>query len=132
MAVEAAHGVEAGPTEAMRRDRSLQVGAAAAVVAQAAAAAVDEAEPTWFDTYIRVSGALTNLFPVWTVVFTLWALKDPSAFAWLTTKYFTAGLAILMLSMGITLAPKDFQRVATRPNAVLLNFALCYGTAASV
>jgi len=29
--------------------------------------------------------------------------------------------------MGITLAPKDFQRVATRPNAVLLNFALCYG-----
>merc|ERR1712094_54952 len=28
---------------------------------------------------------------------------------------------------GITLAPKDFQRVATRPNAVLLNFALCYG-----
>ena len=101
----------------------------AAVVAQAAAAAVDEAEPTWFDTYIRVAGALTNLFPVWTVVFTLWALKDPSAFAWLTTKYFTAGLAILMLSMGITLAPKDFQRVATRPNAVLLNFALCYGTA---
>jgi predicted Na+-dependent transporter len=37
-----------------------------------------------------------------------------------------------MLSMGITLAPKDFQRVATRPNAVLLNFALCYGTAVSV
>ena len=32
-----------------------------------------------------------------------------------------------MLSMGITLSPKDFARVATRPNAVLLNFALCYG-----
>ena len=104
----------------------------AAVVAQAAATAIEDSEPTWFDTYTKVSGALTNLFPVWTVVFTLWALKDPSAFAWLTTKYFTAGLAILMLSMGITLAPKDFQRVATRPNAVLLNFALCYGTAASV
>ena len=104
----------------------------AEVVAQAAATAIEDTEPTWFDTYTKVSGALTNLFPVWTVVFTLWALKDPSAFAWLTTKYFTAGLAILMLSMGITLAPKDFQRVATRPNAVLLNFALCYGTAASV
>jgi len=85
------------------------------------------AKPTLFETYIKVSGALTNLFPVWTVLFTVWALKDPSAFAWLTTKYFTAGLAILMLSMGITLAPKDFKRVATRPNAVLLNFALCYG-----
>ena len=104
----------------------------AEVVAQAAATAIEDTEPTWFDTYTKVSGALTNLFPVWTVVFTLWALKDPSAFAWLTTKYFTAGLAILMLSMGITLAPKDFQRVVTRPNAVLLNFALCYGTAASV
>ena len=104
----------------------------AEVVAQAAATAIEDSEPTWFDTYTKVSGALTNLFPVWTVVFTLWALKDPSAFAWLTTKYFTAGLAILMLSMGITLAPKDFQRVATRPNAVLLNFALCYGTAARV
>merc|ERR1711943_24263 len=99
----------------------------AEVVAKAAATAIEDSEPTWFDTYTKVSGALTNLFPVWTVVFTLWALKDPSAFAWLTTKYFTAGLAILMLSMGITLAPKDFQRVATRPNAVLLNFALCYG-----
>ena len=124
-----------GVAQKLRRSVKLQAKVEkprAAVVAQAAAAAVDETEPTWFDTYIRVSGALTNLFPVWTVVFTLWALKDPSAFAWLTTKYFTAGLAILMLSMGITLAPKDFQRVATRPNAVLLNFALCYGTAASV
>ena len=124
-----------GVAQKLRRSVKLQAKVEkprAAVVAQAAAAAVDESEPTWFDTYIRVSGALTNLFPVWTVVFTLWALKDPSAFAWLTTKYFTAGLAILMLSMGITLAPKDFQRVATRPNAVLLNFALCYGTAASV
>ena len=121
-----------GVAQKLRRSVKLQAKVEkprAAVVAQAAAAAVDEAEPTWFDTYIKVSGALTNLFPVWTVVFTLWALKDPSAFAWLTTKYFTAGLAILMLSMGITLAPKDFQRVATRPNAVLLNFALCYGTA---
>ena len=123
-----------GVAQKLRRSVKLQAKVEkprAAVVAQAAATAI-EAEPTWFDTYIRVSGALTNLFPVWTVVFTLWALKDPSAFAWLTTKYFTAGLAILMLSMGITLAPKDFQRVATRPNAVLLNFALCYGTAARV
>mmetsp|Transcript_14433 Transcript_14433/g.43315 ORF Transcript_14433/g.43315 Transcript_14433/m.43315 type:complete len:406 (-) Transcript_14433:62-1279(-) len=93
----------------------------------AVASTEDAAKPTFFETYTKVSSSLTNLFPVWTVVFTLWALKDPSAFAWLTTRYFTAGLAVLMLSMGITLAPSDFVRVATRPNAVLLNFLLCYG-----
>ena len=60
------------------------------------------------------------------VIVSLVALRTPSAFTWLTTEYFTAGLATLMLSMGITLAPADFVRVATRPNAVLLNFAMCY------
>ena len=46
--------------------------------------------------------------------------------AWFTTDYFTAGLACLMLSMGITLKPDDFVRVGKRPNAVLIQFALCY------
>lgn len=32
-----------------------------------------------------------------------------------------------MLSMGITLTPADFAKVASRPNAVLLQFFLCYG-----
>ena len=43
-------------------------------------------------------------------------LEDPSAFAWLTTKYFTAGLAILMLSMGIYArpeGPKEWRRGPT-------------------
>jgi len=31
-----------------------------------------------------------------------------------------------MLSMGITLKPADFTRVASRPNAVLMQFTLCY------
>ena len=31
-----------------------------------------------------------------------------------------------MLSMGITLTPKDFVKVAARPNAVFIQFALCY------
>ena len=39
----------------------------AEVVAQAAATAIEDTEPTWFDTYTKVSGALTNLFPVWTL-----------------------------------------------------------------
>lgn len=50
----------------------------------------------------------------------------PADFAWFTTEYFTAGLAALMLSMGITLAPSDFIRVGKRPNAVIIQFLLCY------
>ena len=59
-------------------------------------------------------------------------LEGPVGLAWLTTKYFTAGLAILMLSMDVTLARRTSKRGRRGPNAVLLNFALCYGTAASV
>lgn len=32
-----------------------------------------------------------------------------------------------MLSMGITLTPADFKKVAARPNAILMQFSLCYG-----
>ena len=65
------------------------------------------------EAYTTFSRWLTNLFPVWTVLVSIVALRKPSAFTWLTTEYFTAGLATLMLSMGITLAPADFVRVAT-------------------
>ena len=66
------------------------------------------------------------LFPLWTVLFAGLALVRPSSFAWFTTKYFTARLGILMLSMGITLTVADFERVAQQPTAVLVGFALCY------
>ncbi|KAJ8602442.1 hypothetical protein CTAYLR_001264 [Chrysophaeum taylorii] len=80
-----------------------------------------------FATYLKVADVLTNLFPIWTLVFSAWGLMRPQDYAWLTTEYFTAGLAVLMLSMGITLAPSDFVRVLSRPNAVLVNLLLCYG-----
>ena len=69
---------------------------------------------------------VTNLFPVWTVLFTGMALKNPSAFDWFTTEYFTAALAALMLSMGITLTPADFAAVAQEPVSVFVQFSLCY------
>ena len=69
---------------------------------------------------------VTNLFPVWTVLFTGMALKSPSAFDWFTTEYFTAALAALMLSMGITLTPADFVAVAQEPVSVFVQFSLCY------
>ncbi len=43
-----------------------------------------------------------------------------------TRRYFTGALAVLMLSMGITLSPADFVNVLKRPNAVMVGFAFCY------
>lgn len=77
--------------------------------------------------YTKVMDKITVLFPVWTVMSAIWALQRPGDFAWFTTKYFTAFLGALMLSMGITLTTDDFVRVAKEPLAVLVGFALCYG-----
>lgn len=79
-----------------------------------------------FDAYVKTADVATTLFPIWTVLFTGIALKSPSSFAWFTTEYFTAGLAALMLSMGITLTPQDFLDVMKEPVAVLMQFSLCY------
>jgi BASS family bile acid:Na+ symporter len=76
---------------------------------------------------VKIADIATTLFPVWTVLFTGIALKSPQSFAWFTTEYFTGALAALMLSMGITLTPQDFVKVAARPNATLMQFTLCYG-----
>lgn len=79
-----------------------------------------------FNAYTKTANLATTLFPLWTVLFTGIALKSPSSFDWFTTDYFTAALAALMLSMGITLTPADFVKVASRPNAVIMQFSLCY------
>lgn len=79
-----------------------------------------------FDAYVKTADVATTLFPVWTVLFTALALKRPQSFAWFTTEYFTAGLAALMLSMGITLTPQDFMDVAKEPVSVVMQFSLCY------
>ena len=76
--------------------------------------------------YSTVLSVVVNLFPLWTILSTALALKSPSSFAWFTTEYFTAALAALMLSMGITLKPSDFVKVGERPNAIFVQFALCY------
>lgn len=84
-------------------------------------------KPTAWQTYLKVTDTLTTLFPLWTVLFAGLALARPSSFDWFTTKYFTASLGALMLSMGITLTPDDFVRVGKQPNAVIVGFLLCYG-----
>lgn len=76
--------------------------------------------------YLKTTDTLTTLFPLWTVLFAGLALVRPSSFNWFTTKYFTASLGALMLSMGITLTPADFVRVGKQPVAVIVGFLLCY------
>lgn len=80
-----------------------------------------------WEAYVKTTDTLTILFPLWTVLFAGLALVRPESFAWFTTKYFTASLGILMLSMGITLTLDDFKRVAQQPLAVIVGFVLCYG-----
>lgn len=80
-----------------------------------------------WNTYLKITETITILFPLWTVLFAGWALKKPETFAWFTTKYFTASLGALMLSMGITLTVDDFIRVTKEPFAVIVGFILCYG-----
>jgi BASS family bile acid:Na+ symporter len=79
-----------------------------------------------FDAYVRTADVATTLFPLWTVLFSVAALKSPASFAWFTTEYFTAALAALMLSMGITLTPQDFLDVMKEPVSVAMQFTLCY------
>ena len=79
-----------------------------------------------WETYVKTMDVLTTLFPLWTILFAGLALKRPESFAWFITKYFTASLGALMLSMGITLTPEDFTRVAKEPSFVVIGFLLCY------
>lgn len=79
-----------------------------------------------FDAYVKTADVATTMFPLWTVLCSGIALKSPASFAWFTTEYFTAALAALMLSMGITLTPQDFIDVAKQPAAVGMQFSLCY------
>uniref|UniRef100_A0A0G4I626 Uncharacterized protein n=1 Tax=Chromera velia CCMP2878 TaxID=1169474 RepID=A0A0G4I626_9ALVE len=80
-----------------------------------------------FKLYEKVTSILTTLFPLWTIIFSVIALKSPQSFAWFNTTYFTTALAALMLSMGITLTPQDFIDCAKRPKAIGVGFVGCYG-----
>lgn len=79
-----------------------------------------------WQAYVKISTVVTNLFPVWTIISAVSALKRPALYTWLTTPYFTFSLGILMLSMGITLSVEDFKRVLSRLGAVTIGFLGCY------
>ena len=72
-------------------------------------------------SFFRVA---TNLFPLWSVLVAVVALRWPQAFLWYGKETITFGLGIIMLGMGLTLTPDDFRRVLRRPGAVGLGVVL--------
>ncbi len=73
-----------------------------------------------------VAARFTNLFPLWTVLAGITGLVYPPAITWMKGPWITVGLAVIMLGMGLTLAPVDFRRVLLRPWPVALGVALQY------
>lgn len=68
---------------------------------------------------------ITRLFPVWAVLFSGAALVWPTVFTsygWAVTSL----LAFIMVTMGVTLTPGDFLRIARKPKAVIAGIGLHY------
>ena len=94
------------------------------VLWESTAAAGGAAKLSLFKKY---AARFCNLFLVWTLMTACLALKRPSTFLAIPSSTFPAQIGLLMLCMGISLKPEDFQRVLQRPGAVLLAFLGCYG-----
>lgn len=70
---------------------------------------------------------LVAAFPVWVLVASAIALAYPPSFTWFRGPLITIALGLIMLGMGLTLVPADFQRVARTPRDALLGVALQFG-----
>ena len=68
----------------------------------------------------RVIAWLTNLFPLWAVLFSGWALIQPEFFTWFSGPWIVWGLGVIMLGMGLTLTFNDFKEVINMPRAGLI------------
>jgi BASS family bile acid:Na+ symporter len=75
----------------------------------------------------RTLERLTNLFPAWVLLGAVVALVHPPAVTWFQGPLIVAGLAVIMLGMGITLSRDDFRRAAAMPRAVGVGLAAQYG-----
>ena len=65
----------------------------------------------------------TNLFPLWVIVFSIWAYFDSQTWTALQT-FVIPLLSIVMFSMGLTLKTKDFYRIFRSFKIILLGIFL--------
>lgn len=68
---------------------------------------------------------ITNLFPVWVILFAAIAFFNPDPFKPLVTSV-PYLLGLIMLGMGLTMTLEDFKLVLTRPKDVLYGVGLRY------
>jgi len=59
---------------------------------------------------IKFINLATSLFPLWAIVFSIWAYFDSQTWAALQN-FVIPLLSIVMFSMGLTLKTKDFYRI---------------------
>ena len=69
---------------------------------------------------------LANLFPVWVLTGAGLALWKPETATWFQPTWIPYFLAIIMLSMGLTLSIEDFSRVLKIPKSIFLGIGLQY------
>lgn len=75
---------------------------------------------------MHILAALTNAFPLWVLAASVLALVRPGLFTWFSGPLIPVGLAVIMLSMGMTLGFEDFRRVARHRGQVLPGVVLQY------
>jgi BASS family bile acid:Na+ symporter len=68
----------------------------------------------------------TNLFPLWVLLGGAAAVVHPPLFTWFRGEAIVAGLAVIMLGMGVTLSLDDFRRALATPGAVAAGFVAQY------
>ena len=75
---------------------------------------------------LRTIALLTNAFPLWVLGASSLALVWPGLFTWFSGPLISVGLAIIMLSMGMTIGFEDFRRISRQRYSVLPGIALQY------
>jgi bile acid:Na+ symporter, BASS family len=68
----------------------------------------------------------TQAFPLWILLGVGLAFVQPAWFTWFSGNWVVATLALVMLSMGLTLDWKDFSRIAQMPKGVVVGFFAQY------
>lgn len=67
----------------------------------------------------KLLNTLTNLFALWVVLGTVWAIAAPGHFVWFRP-WIPLALGIVMLRMGLTLRWQDFREVLKQPIGVFI------------